>query len=101
MPPIGRNTKVTRLDQLTDDQIQARWAALTPKFIRWFLISAAASAGIFAYNHFMKPDQKTTDIASAAFQITLVFTFCFTMLTIASLYFRSGAWRKDRTKKST
>jgi len=94
MPAFGRNTKSTQLAALTDEQIQKKWNALLPNFIRYGAIAVVVSIAVFLINHFVKLPQRTTDIAVVVFEISTIFAVCFIFLTIAALYFRSNAWIK-------
>ena len=86
MPSIGRNTKRSRLDQMTDQELQQRWAALFPQCILGGSICAAVSVAVFLYNHLCKPTQHVTDLLTVVFQISTVFTVCFVFLAAERFY---------------
>jgi hypothetical protein len=92
MPAIGRNKKVTRLDTLTNEQVQEKWNAMLPGLRRWFAVGASLTTAVFLFNHFSHLTQHMTDIAVVVFEISCIFTVCFGLLTLAALFFRSDAW---------
>lgn len=94
MPAIGRNTKTAKMQELTPQEIQARWSALLPKVLLWLGFFGAATLGIFIFNHVATPSQKMTDILNVAFQIGCIFVVCFAFLTIAAVFFKSNLWIK-------
>ncbi|HUO07531.1 MAG TPA: hypothetical protein VM008_04470 [Phycisphaerae bacterium] len=94
MPAIGRNTRTSKLETLTNEEIQKKWDALLPNFIRYTSLAAIVSIGVYLTNHFGHLSQRATDIVVVAFEISSIFTVCFLFLTLAALYFRSNAWIK-------
>jgi hypothetical protein len=99
MPVIGRNTKYTRLDQLTDEQVQERWRALLPLFAKMLAAASVVMIGVFVFNHFAPANQKVTDFATVVFDISSIFTVCAAFLTATALLFGGARWKKHSPKR--
>ncbi|MGN6370341.1 MAG: hypothetical protein ACTHN5_18960 [Phycisphaerae bacterium] len=92
MPAIGRNTKTSQIGTLSNEDIQKKWDALLPNFVRYAMIAGAVAIGTFLVNHFMTLPQRATDVAVVVFEIACIFAVCFVCLALAALFFRSDAW---------
>jgi hypothetical protein len=77
----------TRFDNLSDEEIQARWRALRPMSIKWLIICALATPSVFLLYHFWQPGPQWAYIFSLAYRITVGGTGMFAFLACLAFYF--------------
>jgi len=77
----------TRFDNLSDEEIQARWRASKPMFIKWLIICALAAPCLFLVNHYGQFGQQMTNVLAIAFRIAIGGAGLFAFLTIMALVF--------------
>jgi hypothetical protein len=95
MASSRKPARTGRFDQLSGEEIQARWKGLLPKFLKGFALFGSATVLIYALNHFFILPQRITDIANVAFQICSIFAVCFTFLSAMGLYYSGGSWKQS------
>jgi hypothetical protein len=77
----------SRFDTLTDAEIQARWRALKPMFLKWLVCCGLAAPAVFALNHYWQPAKPIADFLSVAFRIAVGGTGLFAFLVFMALFF--------------
>jgi hypothetical protein len=77
----------SRFDDLTDAEIQARWRALKPVFLKWLILCALAAPAMFVLHHYWQPGKPMADILSVAFRIAVGGVGLFAFLVCMALFF--------------
>ena len=78
---------VSRFENISDEEIQARWRALQPMAIKWLIICAVAAPCLFFGYHFWQPGPQLTYLFSLAFRIAVGGAAMFGFLTCLAFYF--------------
>jgi hypothetical protein len=76
-----------RFEHLSDDEIQARWRALKPMFIKWLIICALAAPCLFFANRLWPPGPQMANILAVAFRIAVGGAGLFAFLLVMALIF--------------
>jgi hypothetical protein len=83
----GRRHRPSRFDNLSDQEIQARWRALRPMAIKWLIVCSIAAPILFLVYHYWQPGPQMTYLFSLAFRIAVGGAGMFAFLTCLALYF--------------
>jgi hypothetical protein len=77
----------SRFENLSDEEIQARWRSLRPMSIKWLIICAVVAPSLFLLYHFWQPGPQLTFLFSLAFRIAVGGIGMFAFLTCLAFYF--------------
>jgi hypothetical protein len=79
--------RTNRFDSLSHEEIQARWRALTPMFVKWLILCSVAVPAVFLLNRYWHPGQQVTNFLAVAFRIAVGGAGLFAFLTVMALVF--------------
>ena len=71
----------TRLENMSPEEMQARWLAVRPRYVKGLAFFVIAALTLFLTNHFRPFEGSTLSVVNVAFQIICVFCVLFGMLT--------------------
>ena len=77
----------SRIENMSAEEMQARWLAMRPRYLKGLAFFVIAAVTLFLTNHFRPFDQATLNIVNVAFQIICVFCVLFGMLTAMSFIY--------------
>jgi polyferredoxin len=77
----------SRFEDLSDDEIRARWRDLRPMFFKWLILCVLAAPALFVLNHFLRPGPPIDRIVTVAFQIAIGGNGVFAFLLFMALIF--------------
>jgi hypothetical protein len=83
----SNRSRRSRFENISDEEIQARWRALRPMGIKWLVICAVAAPSLFALHHYWQPSKQVADILSVAFRIAVGGAGLFAFLVLMSIVF--------------
>jgi hypothetical protein len=77
----------SRIENLSDEEIQRRWRSLLPMGLKWLLVCAVAAPALFLLNHYGQPAKPMADMVSVAFRIAIGGVGMFAFLVVMALIF--------------
>ena len=77
----------SRFENLSDEEIQARWRALRPMSIKWLIICTVAAPSLYLIFHFWQPGSQMTYLFSLAFRIAAGGMGMFAFLACLAFFF--------------
>ena len=82
-----RSKVVERLETMSAAEMAQRWRDMRPRYIKFLALFVAAAIMLFLTNHYMPFTQTVLNIVNVAFQILIVFSVLFSMLTAMSFIY--------------
>ena len=73
-----------RIENMSQQEMQQRWYAVRPRYIKGCVFFIISALGLFLANHFQHFEKPVLDIVNVAFQIICVFAVLFGTLTLMS-----------------
>jgi len=78
---------VERLETMSPEEMQQRWAALRPRYVRWLAFFIVVAVTLFTVNRVEHFSQGVVNIINVGFQISCIFAVMFAVMTAMSLVF--------------